>query len=169
MILSFILAAVMILADQGIKLLVVQNLKPIGQFPIWEGVLHLFYTENTGAAFSMMENMQPILIITSSVASIVIIGIIIMRRNVKSMTQFISMGLILGGAIGNLIDRIRLGYVIDYVYVKIINFAVFNWADACVSVGAVLLFWYLFFIEGKKEGKKSPVEVEHVTDRDTQG
>jgi len=64
------------------------------------------------------------------------------------------MTVIIAGGIGNLIDRIRLGYVVDYIEIRLFHFAIFNFADICVTVGMVILLIYIIFIEGRKEAVK---------------
>lgn len=151
--LAIIIAVVLIVIDQLTKLWIVRHLMPVQDIAIWDGVLHLHFAKNTGAAFSMLEGMQWLF---SSIAIIACIGIIIYiftRKHKMHWMALVSAGLIMAGAIGNLIDRIRLGYVIDFVYVKIINFAIFNVADSCITVGAVLLSVYILWIHEKYELK----------------
>lgn len=93
---------------------------------------------NTGAAFSMMSGARLFFIIVSLIASVVIIYLLI--SNNWGFTKFnkIALSLMLGGAVGNLIDRIMLGGVRDFIYFKSINFAIFNVADICVTIGGCL-------------------------------
>ena len=71
------------------------------------------------------------------------------RKHKMHILEIISLGLVVGGAIGNLIDRIRFGYVLDFIYVKLINFAIFNIADSALVVGAILLSVYVLFFHEK--------------------
>ena len=109
-----------------------------------------------GAAFGMMKNSRWIFLVISFVA---IIGIIIylIKFAPKNRLCQLSLAFILGGGIGNMIDRLALGYVVDFIDFRLINFAVFNVADSFVCVGAALLIVYVLFIDGK-ENKKSEVE-----------
>ena len=100
--------------------------------------LNLTYQENTGAAFSILRDKQLFLIILTS---IIILGVIILMvtKRVKKPLYIWSFALILAGGIGNLIDRIAYGYVVDFVDVRIIKFAVFNFADVCAVTGTIML------------------------------
>ena len=151
-----LICAVVVILDQITKWLAVKYLIPIGTLPIIKDVLHLTYVENPGAAFGMMKNSRWIFLVISSVA---IIGIIIylIKFAPKNRLCQLSLAFILGGGIGNMIDRLALGYVVDFIDFRLINFAVFNVADSFVCVGAALLIIYVLFIDGK-ENKKIEVE-----------
>jgi signal peptidase II len=85
----------------------------------------------------------------------VFIFVLIKRKNIDTFA-LVTLGLICGGALGNAIDRIRVGYVIDFVYVKLINFAIFNVADSCIVVGGILLGVYVIFIYKEPHEKDMP-------------
>lgn len=124
--------------DQSIKWVISTHMAVNSSISIWPGVLELLYVQNRGAAFSILLNQTPLLI----VVALIVIGVIIYvdRRYAKgNMRLQIALGLLLGGAIGNLIDRIRLGYVIDYVYFEAIHYPVFNFADSCIVVSVIYL------------------------------
>ena len=147
-----ILGAILIVADQLIKWWVVENLMPVKvmdfiRFGDFE-VLGLRYCENTGAAFSSFSGERWFLVILVTVMLVVLL-VFSVRYKHKCPLFLISSVMIMSGGVGNLIDRIRLGYVIDYLDVKLFNFAVFNFADVCVVVGAILLLIFLFLIEPK--------------------
>lgn len=147
-----IIAIVLVVLDQLSKLWVVNTLVALRDIPIWDGVLHFHYAENTGAAFSLLSDASWFYLFVSATAFIASIGIVIYvltRKYKLHKLEIISLGLILSGAIGNLIDRLRFKYVIDFIYVKIINFAIFNVADACLVVGSILLSIYILFIHEK--------------------
>ncbi|MBQ8468962.1 MAG: signal peptidase II [Clostridia bacterium] len=112
---------------------------------------------NTGAAFSMMSGAQLFFIIVASIASVVMIYLICTKCIEFSRFSRVSMALVLGGALGNLIDRIFLGGVRDFIYFKSINFAIFNIADTFVTVGCVLLVISLVIsaINSYKKGDKN--------------
>lgn len=141
------LIAVTVFLDQITKYLTVLYLKPIDTQPLWEGVLHLTYVENTGAAFGMMKDSRWIFMVTSTVAIIGILAYMIYRTYVKKnplpWVEALSLSFIVGGGIGNMIDRTMLGYVVDMIDFRLINFAVFNVADSFVCVGAGLMVLYL--------------------------
>ena len=129
--------------DQITKYLAVKYLMPIGTFPIIEDVLHLTYVENTGAAFGMMKDSRWVFMTVSTVAILAIVYVLYKYGLEMPFASF-CLSMILGGGIGNMIDRIALGYVVDFVDFRLINFAVFNGADSFVCVGAFLLVIYLF-------------------------
>lgn len=141
-----------ILLDQLTKLLTVTYLEPIGSFPIWKDVLHLTYVENEGAAFGMFADRRWVFMIVSTVA---ILGITVYLFGFCKEGKWakFSLAMIVGGGIGNMIDRIALGYVVDFIDFTLINFAVFNVADSFVTVGACILAVYLI-TEIVKDGKK---------------
>lgn len=146
------LGIILIAADQLIKWWIAKNLMPVKvmdfiRFGDFE-VLGLRYCENTGAAFSSFSGARWFLVILVTVMLVVLL-VFTVRYKHKRPLFLISSVMIMSGGVGNLIDRVRLGYVIDYLDVKLFNFAVFNFADVCVVVGAVLLLIFLFFIEPK--------------------
>lgn len=128
-----------IIVDQFSKYLSALYIKPIGSYPIVNQVFHLTYAENRGTAFSSFSGKQTLLIIVSALI-IVLLGYYFI--NVQKSGQVLlnsSLILIMGGAIGNLIDRIRMNYVVDMLDFTIINYPIFNLADVFVVTGAILL------------------------------
>ena len=152
--LALLLSAVLVLVDQLTKIAVQHWLKPIGDFPLIEDVLHMTYLENRGMAFGMMQGQQWLLIWVTAIVLLVLIAAAMMGKIKKSATLF-TVAVIIGGGVGNLIDRIYRGYVIDFIYVKIINFAIFNFADICVTCGTVVLLYILLreMMQEEKAGK----------------
>ena len=142
-----------ILLDQLTKWLAVAFLKPIETFPIIEGVIHLTYVENRGAAFGMLADKRYIFMIISTVM-IIGISLVLYSGAYKSNSLYqISFAMIASGGIGNMIDRIALGYVVDFIDFRLINFAVFNGADSFVCVGAGLLMLAMI-LDIRKESKE---------------
>lgn len=139
--------------DQIIKLLVLNYLKPIGSFPLIDDVIQLNYVENTGAAFGSFSEQTNLLSIFTFV--VIIIGILaLMFKKIKFGVEYICVTLIISGGIGNLIDRIFRGFVVDYIEPLFINFAVFNFADILVTCSAIfLIVWLVYDIyrDSKKE------------------
>lgn len=135
-IIAFIVAAL----DQGIKWMISTHMQVNTAIPIWSHVLELYYVQNQGAAFSILLNQRFLLVL---VALVVIAAIIYVdRRYARGQLGLkVALGFLLGGAIGNLIDRIFRGYVIDYIYVRIIHYPVFNLADSCIVVSIVYLIY----------------------------
>lgn len=146
----YIAIALLIALDQWTKLLAVKFLMPIDTLPLWQNVLHLTYAENTGAAFSMLSGNQTFLIgITGVVILIMFVVLLRFMKNPDEMLLKICLVLLIGGGIGNLIDRVRLDYVVDFIDVRLIHFAIFNGADSFVSIGTVLLFYIVLFNKTK--------------------
>ena len=145
---------VTVFLDQLTKYLTVLHLKPIDTLPIIEDVFHFTYVENTGAAFGMMKDARWVFMITSTVAIVGILVYMFRRTYVKKekmpWIEALSLSLIVGGGIGNMIDRTVLGYVVDMIDCRFINFAVFNVADSFVCIGAGLMILYLFVEMGKE-------------------
>ena len=135
---SFSIIAAAVVIDQLTKLLAVKFLKPIPTHPILENVLHLTYHENRGAAFGMLADQRWIFL---SVSTVMIIGLLIylLMGKCENMLYTVSISMIIGGGIGNMIDRVALGYVVDFLDFRLINFAIFNGADSFVCVGSGLL------------------------------
>ncbi len=150
MILGIIFAVASIILDQLTKFLIYGN-APVS---IVGNVLWFHSTFNTGVAFGMFKNGGIVFILLSSVASIVLIYLLLNKKVLSSKTEKVSLGLILGGTIGNLIDRISFGGVRDFIYLKFIDFAIFNFADMCVVFGVLILCSYILFKSFKKEDKK---------------
>ena len=131
-----VVATVFIIADQVIKYFIVQNLQPAGLIEVIKGFFSLKYIENTGVAFGFLENMRWIFIPLTILGCLAILWILFKYKS-HSFWSYSAMTLLLAGGIGNLIDRIHYGYVIDYLYFHFFSY-VFNLADCCVTVGAVL-------------------------------
>lgn len=130
---SAILAGV----DQVIKYFVLRDLAPVGQVSVIDNLLSLVYVENRGIAFGMFQGMFRIF----SLLTVVLIGIFIYMIVKKTFTGklfYIASTLIIGGGIGNLIDRVFRGFVVDYLSLSFFS-PVCNFADYCVTIGAVLL------------------------------
>jgi len=136
--------ACIVLLDQFSKYLVLHHLRPVDVYDLWPGVFRLNYEENTGAAFSMMSGKKWFTIGFATVALIVFVVYMIKNyRNSKLAMIFSAM--VVGGGIGNLIDRVRIGYVVDYIEVRLFRFAIFNFADICVTVGIIILMIFILF------------------------
>ena len=144
-------AAVIVVLDQVTKYLTVANI-PLGTaIPAVPGLFQLTYLCNTGMAFSMLEGGRWFFLIMTA-AAFVFLGIVLKKKWITHPTGLWAVASIAGGAIGNLIDRIRLGYVIDMIEVTFMKFAVFNVADCFVVCGDILLVIYTFFFD--KPAKK---------------
>ena len=135
-----ITAIAIIFLDQITKRMVVDYLKLHQSIPLINNILHLTYIQNTGAGFGILQGWNTILIFIS----LIIIGVILFHfdKIVKEKQIHIPIALILGGAIGNLIDRIFIGFVIDFIDFRI--WPAFNIADSAISIGAVWLIIYFW-------------------------
>ena len=137
----YLIVIVTVLLDQWFKILIENSFKYGQSLPVVNNVFHLTYVKNTGAAFGILKDSTTFFIVVSI---LIIIGFIIFLYyiNNKNRWLFIASGLIIGGAIGNLIDRIRLGYVIDYLDFRI--WPVFNLADSVVVIGTGILVIFIW-------------------------
>ena len=142
-----------ILFDQLTKYLAVEYLRPIGSFPLWKDVLHLTYAENRGAAFGMLADNRWVFMWVSTIALSVLLVYFYFFAKRYTYLGSVALGMIVSGGIGNMIDRIALGYVIDFIDFTLINFAIFNFADSIVCVGAGLLVLSILLEPQKKEPK----------------
>ncbi len=141
-------------ADQLTKALAVKYLKPVGEVPLWQGVFHFTYVENPGMAFGMLKDHRWVFM-TVSVLGILLVGAYLFWYG-KSTDRLTTAGLLLimGGGIGNMIDRVALGYVVDFFDFTLIDFAVFNVADSfvCIGAGLIALGFILTAVKEKKSG-----------------
>ena len=154
---SFIysISFIVLLLDQIIKLVVMNNMNLHQEIKIIPNFFSLYYVENPGAAFSILGN-QTMLLIIVSVVCLILIKEYIKKDKEFSNLSIISLGMIIGGTIGNLFDRILYKAVIDYLAFDIFkySFPVFNLADIAITVGAGLLL-LSYFIDNFKKKKIS--------------
>ena len=135
------IAALVVVLDQFTKFLVKNNLQLGDSIPLIKNIFHLTYVTNTGSAFGLFKNLNVFFVIFSI---IVIFVIFYYLRQIKKKERLViySIGLLLGGTIGNLIDRIAYGAVIDFIDFKI--WPVFNVADSAVTISIVMLIILLW-------------------------
>lgn len=131
-------ALICLVLDQVSKYLIFQNFTPAESIPIWQGVFHLTYVTNTGAAFSLFKNSGEWLKWVSLAVSLGLIALGWLNTNLDRWEQ-LGYGFILGGAAGNGIDRFVHGFVIDFLEFRLINFPVFNVADVAINIGLACL------------------------------
>ncbi len=150
---GLILSIFITLADQITKSAATQYL--MGQRPIEiiKNFVELHYVKNYGAAFGILQNQRWFFIVITSI--VVFAMVVYMLRNSKNITILtkLSISMLSGGAVGNLIDRVRLGYVVDFIKLdlKIYNFPVFNIADIFIVVGTALLVYTVLFDKLEKK------------------
>lgn len=144
--------AVLALFDQYTKSLVVKNLKSGKVIPVWKEVFELHYLENRGAAFGMLQDRRIFFLATGGIVLFCLVRMIKALANDPRYTRFlICLTLIGAGAIGNTLDRVRLGYVIDFFYFKWIDFPIFNVADIYITVGSILIVLFMIFFYNDEE------------------
>lgn len=168
----FVIIAVLIGADQAVKFWAIDSLKPVGSkdfihFGDFE-ILDLTYVENDGAIFGSMSGQRWFLIGFTTL--VIIAGIVFMLMTLKrSKLLTAAIMLFVAGGIGNLIDRIRFGYVVDMFEIKLFDFAVFNVADICVTVAFVMILYYGIFIDPKIEKEKKKIAEASASSEKTDG
>jgi signal peptidase II len=145
-----LLAALVVVADRCSKLWIVHHINPGYAIPVIPGVFRLTHVLNTGAAFSLFDSVSPILVrnslIAFSVIAVIIVLAMLWRTGRELSLTGIALALILGGAVGNLYDRLRFSHVVDFLEVHIIHYhwPDFNIADSCIVIGACLLLIEIF-------------------------
>lgn len=160
---DFLLLAFLVAIDQLTKYTAVQNLKGKPAIPLIDGILELNYLENRGAAFGLLQNQKNFFVVVAIVFLVVIFYVLVKAPKEKKYDKLnLLLMIIASGAVGNLIDRLRADYVVDFIYIVLIDFPIFNVADIYVSVGtAVLAVLILFYykeeelnrlLDGRKKG-----------------
>ena len=172
-------------ADQLTKYLVILFLKPVQDVPLWQNVFHFTYVQNEGAAWGMFSDQRWVFMVISTVA---IVGILIyfFWKKPTDKLQCLSLAFVVGGGVGNMIDRTILGYVVDFLHVYLYypgfktedgvrtfglvayDFPVFNVADCFVTVGAGLMMLWAIWGLIKESKKSKPVLAEAEEDAETQ-
>lgn len=147
-----ILSIIFIIIDQVSKIIVVNNLTNNKSIEVIKSFFYLTYTNNKGAAFSILTGRRILLILVA----LIVIGVLIyyVRKNkIEGKVNKIALSLVIGGSIGNLIDRILRGAVVDFIDVKIFgyNFPIFNLADTFIVIGVFLLIIEMFRKEHKND------------------
>ncbi|MEG2087539.1 MAG: signal peptidase II [Angelakisella sp.] len=148
-------AGVLVFIDYLIKQWATLSLQPVTSIDIIPGILSLYYHQNYGAAFGILQEKRFFLIVVTGIM-LTVLALAILLRKVKGSLLLSAFSLIVAGGVGNLIDRVINGYVVDYIYFEPINFPIFNFADCCVVIGTGLLFVYLLFFDGKQKKSNSP-------------
>ena len=147
----YLVALILLSLDQFSKYLIRQNMSLAESIPVIKSIFHITYVENTGIAFGLFPQGQSLFVVISLI--IILVIVFLERRKVlKSARERFCLGLVLGGALGNLIDRLRFGFVIDFLDFRV--WPVFNFADSAVCIGGILM---AFFILRKRPSKgRSP-------------
>ena len=153
-VITLIIIALLVAIDQIIKLLVLEHLKPIGSLTLIDGFIQLNYAENTGAAFGSFSGKTTFLsIFTLAIIVLGLIYLFVKKRKVD--VEYICISLIISGGLGNLVDRIFRGYVVDYIEPLFVDFAIFNFADILVTCSCiVLVIWLMYEIYRENKNEK---------------
>lgn len=167
MLLDIFIPLLGVLFDQLVKYWAKVKLYPAGTIPVIQDVFHLTYCENRGAAFSLLSGKRWLLLL---ITAVLLAGVLYaMKKNwVRGNFGKWGLRLILGGALGNLIDRLLLGYVVDLFDFRLIHFPIFNVADVLLNVGVFMLAGYILFLEPKMN-KKEAARGEDQPDRSAGG
>lgn len=156
MIYYILLMISIVFLDQLTKWLAVICLKGEESFPLWEGVFHFTYVENTGSAFGMLKDHRWVFMIISTVVIIAFAAIFVAYYKKLTPLMKWAISFLIAGGIGNMIDRIALGYVVDFFDFTLIDFAVFNVADSFVCIGAGLfVLWFILDSIHEMKAKKT--------------
>ena len=147
--LAAIIAVFAIIADQITKYIVVQNIELYETIPFINGFMSFYHTRNTGAAFSMLSEHRWVFMVFSFISMGLIVYLLVKEYR-RHMLLNIALSMVLGGGIGNMIDRVRLGYVVDFFHTDFMNFAVFNVADCVIFFEAK--------VEKRIQGEKAKQE-----------
>ena len=150
-----ILAVLLVVLDQASKYAVRANIDLGRSVPFLPYLMDLTYVRNTGAAFSILRQHTWLLTLTSAVVVLVMCRLIVKGFFKNALGRW-SAALVLAGGMGNLIDRAVFGFVTDMFRTTFMDFAIFNVADCCVTVGVPLLFLYVLLYVGKEEVRSGP-------------
>ncbi|MBQ7780233.1 MAG: signal peptidase II [Clostridia bacterium] len=147
LIISFAVIAVSVILDQITKVIAFNDLKPIDIHPFIKGFIEFNYETNTGIGWGLLKGMRWLFVPVSCIAIILVIVVLIRYRKKLSPLLSVALAMIAGGGIGNQIDRIFRGEVIDFLNFQFIDFPIFNVADCFVSVGCVLAIIAIIFVD----------------------
>ena len=149
MLLYLILSILFVTLDQVVKMWIVNSFNLHEGMELINGLLSILYVRNTGAAWGMFEGKMLFFYLITVVAVGTLLYLMFKEKG-KSKLLLTAYSLILAGAVGNFIDRIRLGYVVDMFKFEFIDFPIFNVADICLTIGVIFLFYYVIFKEQSK-------------------
>ena len=145
-------AGILIIAilDQAAKLFAAGLLQRVDTYPLWENVFHLTYVENKGAGWGIFSDHTWLLTVATIIVIVAAVSYVVVKRP-KDRLFLTAFTFMIGGAVGNLVDRARQGFVIDFFDFTLIDFPVFNIADCFITVGAAIFVIYVIFFSDKKE------------------
>ncbi len=136
--------------DQAAKVFAAGLLQSVKTVPLWENVFHLTYVENSGAGWGIFSKHTWLLTAVTALIIVAAVTYMVVKRP-KNRVFLTGFTFLIGGAVGNFIDRVRMGYVIDFFDFTLIDFPVFNVADCFITVGAIIFAVYVIFLSDKKE------------------
>lgn len=148
--------AVMILVPvlaELIRPLIIDHIKPVGSVDVIPGLFKLTYSENRGVAFGLFQDGTVFFAVTTSIV-IVVFAILLFKNYKKSKLFAVASALIIGGGLGNLIERVFFGYVTDYLSLSFFS-PICNFADYCITAGTVCLIVYLLFFSDMLKSDKA--------------
>lgn len=153
---GFIVSVIVVFLDQLTKFLALEKLTDGLSIPILKNIFHLTLVKNTGIAFGLFRGSTIILVSISFIGAIVILRYWFLKKDGLGATVKFALFLILGGSIGNLIDRIHFGYVVDFLDFGINNlrWPAFNIADSAITIGAVLIGWKILRVKGGRDSER---------------
>ena len=149
----FALGVLILIADLLTKIWAQTRLCEIGTIPLIEDVFHLTYVENRGAAFGILQDKRVFFVLITLAFVVAVVYVILKYKNRPVVLNY-GLTFMVAGALGNMIDRICRGYVVDMFDFRIINFPVFNVADIFVCIGAGLLAIFFIFCDGKEKARE---------------
>lgn len=148
--LYLIISLCVVLADQGLKTYIVSNYAIGETHQVIPGILSFNYLQNNGAAWNILPG-QMWLFYVISIVAIGVCGYFLFNKKYNNPLFDTGLALVLGGIVGNFIDRLHLKYVVDMLQLDFVNFNIFNIADSAITVGVILIFIYLLFFDNKEE------------------
>ena len=144
--------ALVILFDRLTKVWAVENLMGKAPIELIPNVFELRYLENFGMAFGLLQNKQVFFYVTTAVILLLVLYLLYRTpMNKRFLPMLLTISMMTGGAVGNLVDRISTKYVVDFLYFKLINFPIFNVADSFVTLSSIALFVLLLFVYKDEE------------------
>lgn len=153
-VITLLVIALLVAVDQVIKLLVIKHLEPIGSLTLIDGFIQLNYAENTGAAFGSFKGRLTLLSMFTFVIIVIGLGYLLIKKH-KVDVEYVCITLIISGGLGNLIDRVFRGYVVDYIEPLFIDFAIFNFADILVTCSCIAYaIWLIYEIHRERKSEK---------------
>jgi signal peptidase II len=156
----YLMIAAIVVLDQIVKRMVVSVMAQGDSIPVVDQIFHITYIQNTGAAFSLMEGFRVLLIALPVAVILAAMGFLFLKRKSAHPVLLTSLAFICGGGLGNVIDRARFGYVVDYLDFRV--FPIFNAADIFVCLGCGLLLLYVIVLDRKDLEKKQDGKRKHI-------